>query len=363
MDRCIVSRCLVLVCVLGLAPNGLRRAAAQSCPGDQCSGDFNGDGRVTIDEIVAAVKNALDGCPQLSDDEACTDYASAQCSKLDQCVVNGTTSRYGSVEVCRARQKDACLARLSAPGTGNNPNAVELCTLQLPLGSCTDFELGNLSECMAKIGTRADGQPCAFSGQCQSSNCAIATGTNCGTCAEPNKAGDSCAAASCSHGFACVKATQLCQPRGTLSANCDADHPCGAGLSCVTASGAQTGTCEASGNSVGAPCDPQHRTNPGCDPDFGLYCNDTTHSCAAVTYAPAGGQCGFVKPMVLACTNDSTCFGAEGQTPGLCAANAADGMACDTQLGPSCLPPAQCVTPSAGVTAGTCEVPNAAACG
>jgi hypothetical protein len=30
---------------------------------DQCEGDFNGDGEVTINEIIVSVNNALDGCP------------------------------------------------------------------------------------------------------------------------------------------------------------------------------------------------------------------------------------------------------------------------------------------------------------
>jgi hypothetical protein len=30
---------------------------------DQCEGDFNGDGRVTIDEIIVSVNNALNNCP------------------------------------------------------------------------------------------------------------------------------------------------------------------------------------------------------------------------------------------------------------------------------------------------------------
>jgi len=30
---------------------------------DQCKGDFNGNGEVTIDEIIVSVNNALDGCP------------------------------------------------------------------------------------------------------------------------------------------------------------------------------------------------------------------------------------------------------------------------------------------------------------
>lgn len=359
-----VRRSFALVFVLGFVLVRPRPDAAQTCPGEHCSGDFNCDGRVTVDEILVTVDNALSGCPKsISADQACADFAAAQCAKLDQCIVNGTTSRYGGVGICQSRQTQACLTRLAAPDTGNNPTDVELCAQQLPTASCGDFDLGNVPECLAKVGGRADGQRCTFPGQCQSSNCAIATGTNCGTCAEANQPGNSCADASCSHGFVCVKDTQQCQLRGTSSSTCDAAHPCGAGLSCVTASGAQSGTCESAGSSVGTPCDPQRQTAAACDPNLGLYCDGTTGSCLAVTYAVAGGQCGFVRPIVVDCTNDSTCFGAQGQTPGRCVANVADGMPCDTQAGPSCLPPAQCVTGSASATAGTCQLPDPAACG
>ncbi|MFI5395607.1 MAG: DUF1566 domain-containing protein [Candidatus Binatia bacterium] len=44
--------------VLALWPAGVR---AQCC--DRCEGDFNGDGKVTVDEILTAVNNALTGCP------------------------------------------------------------------------------------------------------------------------------------------------------------------------------------------------------------------------------------------------------------------------------------------------------------
>lgn len=363
MSRYLVP-CGVALLLLGVVLINPRLDQAQSCPGEQCSGDFNCDGQVTVDEILVAVNNALGGCPQsIGADQACTDFATAQCSKLDQCIVNGSTSRYGGVAVCQARQKQTCLARLSAPGTGNNPTDVELCAQQLPTVACTDFDLGNVPECLAKVGTRANGEPCAFPGQCQSSNCALVAGTTCGTCTAPNTAGDSCATTSCSHGFVCVKATQQCQPRATLAGVCDADHPCGAGLSCVIASGAQSGTCEAAGTSVGTPCDPQRQSAASCDPNLGLFCHGATNTCAAVSYTLAGGQCGFVTPIVIDCTNDATCFGAQGQTPGMCAANAADGAPCDSEAGPSCLPPAQCVPASAGATAGNCQLPDAARCG
>ncbi|MFI5396414.1 MAG: hypothetical protein ACHQ9S_12855 [Candidatus Binatia bacterium] len=34
-------------------------------PANQCPGDLNGDGHVTIDEILTAVNAALEGCPLL----------------------------------------------------------------------------------------------------------------------------------------------------------------------------------------------------------------------------------------------------------------------------------------------------------
>ena len=356
---------LTIIYSLGWVLIAPHRSVAQSCPGEQCPGDANCDGQVTIDEILTVVDEALNGCPMaISADEACTNVANAQCTKLDACVVNGTTSRYGGTSVCQARQKEVCLRRLSATGTGNSASAVEQCAQQLATASCSDFDLSDVPDCQPKIGSLADGQPCAFPGQCQSANCAIVTGTNCGTCEPPNLAGNSCATTSCSTGFVCVKETQpqQCQPPGTTDSVCDAGHPCGAGFSCVTPSGMPTGICQAAGSTPGAQCDPQRHSAPACDPDLGLYCNGTSKTCVALTYTVADGQCGFVNPVVAACTNASTCFGAQGQTPGLCVANAGDGMPCDTQAGPSCLPPARCVTGGSAVTSGTCQQPDAAAC-
>ena len=56
-----------LVVLLGVSLAALvwTGAAAASCADCVCTGDRDGDGTVTIDEVVAAVHNALDGCPQL----------------------------------------------------------------------------------------------------------------------------------------------------------------------------------------------------------------------------------------------------------------------------------------------------------
>src|SRR5579862_7381075 len=47
--------------LLTLAVCSVTLAAAHA--GAQCLGDFNSDGKVTVDEVITAVDNALYGCP------------------------------------------------------------------------------------------------------------------------------------------------------------------------------------------------------------------------------------------------------------------------------------------------------------
>src|SRR5271169_5182301 len=53
-DACFITAQLILVAVLVCAMAGSARA--------QCCGDCNGDGMVTINELITAVNNALSGC-------------------------------------------------------------------------------------------------------------------------------------------------------------------------------------------------------------------------------------------------------------------------------------------------------------
>lgn len=327
-----------------------------------CEGDFNGDGKVTVDELVTAVNNALYGCPtNIGADQACTDLAAAHCAKLDQCVVNGTMIRYGQLATCQSRLKQLCIVALGANGTGNTPDTQERCALELPAVPCDSFDIRQGFICPPKAGTVPIGGACAFDAQCVTSTCAIATGTNCGTCAAANQAGDSCASASCSLGFFCVDSTQQCQLPVPNAAVCDSGHPCNVSLSCVIPNGMISGTCEPAGETSGAACDPTRQIAAGCNGNAGLYCNGTTKTCMPVTYATASGQCGIVNHAVVDCINASTCFGAQGQTPGTCIADALEGTPCDTVAGPSCLLPARCVNGS-GATAGICRLPDPTVC-
>ena len=297
-----------------------------------------------------------------SADQACTLSAAATCAKIDQCIKNGVVNRYGDLATCQARQKQSCLSALTASATGNTPTFVETCAATIPGASCSDYESALVTECAPKMGTLALGAACAYAAQCASSVCAITKGTNCGVCAAASNAGDSCATATCSRGLTCVATTSMCQPDGAASASCDKDHPCGFGLSCVGAVMTTPGTCQTSGKTVGAACDPKRLTAPACDANQGLGCDSATKQCVALTYASDGMPCGLVGTTVTACSGTATCYGASGATPGMCKAAAKDGAACDTDVGPGCLPTARCVTGSATVAAGTCQLVDPTAC-
>ena len=87
--RVVVGTCTALALVLGL---GARRAAAQCC------GDCNGDGAVTIDELVTAVNRDLSGC---QDDGICTPLVASCNDNLTACNTN-LSACLGSVTTCTA---------------------------------------------------------------------------------------------------------------------------------------------------------------------------------------------------------------------------------------------------------------------
>jgi hypothetical protein len=113
---------------------------------------------------------------------------------------------------------------------------------------------------------------------------------------------------------------------------------------------------------AGAPCDPQQKTGPGCDRnEAGLTCNGQSKQCAAITVNGGGGACGDVDNQTALCSAGGICSGSGAGMAGTCMAAAADGAACDINLGPGCVQPARCVVTGSG-TAGTCQLATASAC-
>jgi hypothetical protein len=159
----------------------------------------------------------------------------------------------------------------------------------------------------------------------------------------------------------------VCTSPGALGAACGPGQPCGAGMGCVAPGGTgTTGTCQAAGTQVGAPCDPSAKTAAGCDGMLDLYCDGLTKVCAQTTYAAPAQSCGYDPDAgnLIQCTG-GTCVGSDAAKLqlGSCAGRAGDDGACTVPDGgasaPSagCLPPARCV---AGTS--TCQLVQATSC-
>ena len=298
-------------------------------------------------------------------DQACAQVAQARCSLRSMCS-NGTriTQSYGDMNTCLARERINCLNGLGAPSTGNTPAAVEACAGVLPTEACGDFFLnGQPPQCVV-TGKLAMGASCGFSGQCQSTFCAIPKGVECGTCQPLPVAGASCAILGCGRGLECDSSTMVCVLPGGMGAACGRSAPCGSGLSCVGASTTAMGTCQPAGSNVGVTCDTRQLTAPGCNGELGLYCNKVTLKCALETYAAAGQPCGTdaTSGNVTGCASGGSCIGASSTALGMCVAAALDGAACDTTNGPPCLSPARCITGGGASTTGTCLLEDATTC-
>ena len=298
------------------------------------------------------------GCgTDLTADQACSDVAASRCSKLSTCSATDLERRWGDFATCDTREKLACMQGLAAHATAATPTSTETCSTALEASTCDAFLSGVTppAECLAQKGTAMLGAACAFSAQCSSGFCALASDALCGTCAAMPVAGDSCATTGCGPELSCVKATMLCQAPVAGGGACDRTLPCGTGLSCVGSTMTTMGTCMADVTSVGATCDPLRKTGPTCDAGSGLACNTMTKQCVMQPDAAAGMPCGLISNVETRCAAGATCEVPTGATAGTCVAPAADGAACDATNGPECLFPAKCV-------AGTCQLPGSATC-
>ena len=300
--------------------------------------------------------------------QSCADLAQAQCAKRMTCS-NGVsiTRLYGTMDTCISRATAQCTVGLAAPASGNSVALAEQCVGDYAQIACGDFLDGVLTDVCAPFGSRAAGQPCAFNGQCASGFCSGTKTAACGTCAVSPAAGDSCATSNCGHGQTCVAATTMCEDYGATGGACSTTAPCGSGLSCtgILSTVASSGTCQSAAVDVGAACG---GTMPGCSGAIGLFCGGTVgaKACAATTFVSDGMPCGQLSTTShVECTAGGcyTATGLAGTTEtGTCKADAADGAACDTVLGPACLTPSRCVPTGAG-SAGVCTFPSGATCG
>ena len=316
--------------------------------------------------------------------QACADSTHAQCTERETCSLGSFLNKktYGDEATCETRLVPSCLSSLMAKGTGQTPTKLEGCVAEYASYACTDYLDGNPpAACVPPAGTQAMGAACGASAQCASSFCAIPQYQICGTCQPLPLAGATCqVGADCGRDLACAKAATAasgtCAVYVASGGACLTNvNPCEAGLSCVgdDAAAATKGTCQASGATVGAPCDGSRKTLPGCNNSLGLVCIPTAAgsavgTCKAITLVAAGAACGDIGAAPVTgfadCQAGAECVEAAGANTGTCKAAAGDGNACDNDptKGPPCLAPAKCVPASAAGTSGVCTLPDATTC-
>jgi len=323
------------------------------------SNNFDGGTDASTSDVASDVITNNDA----STGVGCAGYVAARCMKADSCSQNiANQVNYGSETTCETRQMLACVAALAAADTSATTGFFTACAAAIQSETCDDFENANIpSACIAAPGTIANGTACTFDAQCTSTWCQITAGAACGTCETLPVAGATCAVTADCGGRGMLCAANKCVARGALNATCDAANPCGFALTCV---GTTAKTCQQSGTSVGASCDPQHQTGPGCVGQYALTCVEDG-LCTRDTLSPTG-SCGVID-IEAGLDAEAPSSNTECTLGGLCAAGtcalpAADNAACDDTNGPPCLAPARCVTTSDASTAGTCTLPSGTTC-
>jgi hypothetical protein len=322
---------------------------------------------VLVGTLLAACSSSstTDGGPDSgADTAACLSYANALCGLYASCS-NGwyAATLYGDEATCVARNQASCVQRLQIPGTAQTPNGIQTCASALSTATCEDLYGDTITACNPPMGMATSGAGCGASAQCASSYCGVPTDQVCGTCQTQPAQGDSCATLACGPGLHCLDTVQTCAPLVVDGGACKADGDCQFGLVCLSKSQFCAPTVDA-----GDSCDYTGRVGPGCNNRLGIMClrQGDGGTCERRGLADAGDPCGNVVDGGVAtdCIAFGFCQKAEPDAgTGICLAAAADGTACDTNVGPNCIPPSRCVpSPTGDGFAGTCEALYPASC-
>jgi hypothetical protein len=274
-------------------------------------------------------------------DDACTEWATHSCNRLELCAPVTIQIDYGGVASCIARSKTACSSVLQARGTGATPSTLRACAQAYDSASCDEVVVGKPPEVCNVAGALSPGTACFDNSQCAGPKayCRMAADELCGMCAALGPPGAACdSARDCQYGLVCFF---TCMAPVAKGAPCDGmTRQCPETLVCYNY------TCVSPGQ-TGEPCDPQA---DNCDHDHGLFCDAKQKRCSRFEVADVGAVCG-----VGTVCKAGTCVADEATQTSVCVANATDGSSCDAKRGPACTAPARCAD-------GTCQQLNATAC-
>jgi hypothetical protein len=277
-----------------------------------------------------------------SPEQACKDFFSASCNKIESCSELFMVLGYGSVATCTQRLSLLCEPLLSAAGTTLSAGDFESCAAATRAQSCADAIAGVQPEACKVTGTLEDGKACGSDPQCQSGYCRMSGA--CGVCAKQAAAGESCTMdEDCAGGLACRQ--QVCVQYAEVGESCGGNAPpCRSTLIC------NNGTC-AKPLGAGESCQPLGSL---CDSTQGLLCSPQSRVCEKIALAGDGEPCGLVSGSLVGCKSSGKCK-TDASGTGTCLAAAADGASCSTSDGPNCLPPASCED-------GVCKLGDPSAC-
>jgi hypothetical protein len=322
-----------------------------SCGGSEPEGGAGGSGGGNPDG------GSPDGSGATAE-QACSETASAYCSKFGTCAPFAIDIIFGDMATCIDVAKTGCLGSLQATKTAATPDIFLKCGQDVKMTSCEEILVHKPPmSCRPKGGTVGNGMVCGDDWQCTSGRCSIPDNATCGVCANPAPAGGSCPTKTddeCEYGLVCAD-NMLCVAPAAAGAACDANHPCANPNVCVGATATAQGTCTM-GGAAGAAC----TSDQGCSLLQGLWCTrGTNRTCAPVGMADPGMPCGF-----LSTTSFSLCKGsgggdaggcnvATGAVMGTCFPLAMPGNACSDTV--HCKAGAKCVN-------GLCTVREPASC-
>lgn len=270
-----------------------------------------------------------------------TKWATAICARDQACYPTYYVYQWGDTATCIARNKLWIKAYLAAYADVTATDAsLGGCATQVSAQSCLDYANGKSLAMCTLPGKRTTGQRCDTGDQCTTLRCANNT-TMCGTCSAKLALGGACVAdAECTEPLVCGSAG-TCVAAKASGASCAADtQSCARSLRC------RGGICSAPITTAGTACVGED----DCDIGRGVLC-DTVSSFKCVAWTSSATTCTSTATLLTFCSKAGICD----TDTSTCLAAAAEGKACDEDLGPACLYPAVC-----SVSTSLCTIPTAA---
>jgi hypothetical protein len=341
----VVGSSLVLLLIACSGDDSSSTPGPSSSSGGSSSGSSGDDGGSSGDASSSSSSGSSSGGTTNPTD--CNATADALCSYLARCLPSVFGLGYADVATCTTRGALACNIDKQSPGAGVVPTA---CATDLKALARTGGTLIAPASCRVK-GTLADDAVCENDVQCTSGSCVKDPGaaSPCGKCTARAALDGSCINnVKCDWDLVCASTTckaPVAKDAACVKGQCTGPYRCVGGI------------CKDPVQLDGA-CNDNAPDDDWCDGTKLLYCKRTVPAapagtCKALAIAAVGQACGVVSNELVVCGAGASCEGLAGNRT--CQMKAIDGASCDTNLGPTCADPAECIN-------GKCTLPPADRC-